>query len=82
MFALRSSQVDEILDYQTTWYVSSNEAACRILEFLIHERDPPVQQLAVHLKNGQRIYFTEDNALDRASEGPPKNRVFYTMPCG
>ena len=50
MFALRSSQVDEILDYQNARYVSSNEAAWRILEFPIHERDPPVQQLAVHLE--------------------------------
>ena len=59
MFALRSSQVDEILDNQNAWYVSSNEAAWRILEFPIHERDHPVQQLAVHLENGQRVYFTE-----------------------
>ena len=72
MFALRSSQVDEISDYQNARYVSSNEAAWRILEFLIHERDPPVQQLAVHRENGQRVYFTEDNALDRASGSPPK----------
>ena len=46
MFALRSSHVDEISDYQNACYVSSNEAAWRILEFPIHERDPPVQQLA------------------------------------
>ena len=37
MFALRSSQVDEISNYQNARYVSSNEAAWRI-----HERDPPV----------------------------------------
>ena len=72
MFALRSSQVDEISDYQNARYISSNEAAWRILEFPIHERDPPVQQLAVHLENGQRVYFTDDNALDRASGDPPK----------
>ena len=42
MFALRSSQVDEISDYQNVWYVSSNEAAWRILEFLIHKKNPPV----------------------------------------
>ena len=63
MFALRSSQVDKISHYQNAQYVSSNEAAWRILEFPIHERDPPVQQLAVHLENGQRVYFTEDNGL-------------------
>ena len=52
MFTLQSSQVDEISDYQNARYVSSNEAAWRILEFPIHERDPLVQQLAVHLENG------------------------------
>ena len=75
MFALRSSQVDEIADYQNARYVSSNEAAWRILEFPIHERDPPVQQLAVHLENGQRIYFTEDTAIDRAAGDPPKTTL-------
>ena len=61
MFALWSSQVDEISD------------SC--LEFPIHERDPPVQQLAVHLENGQHVYFTEDTALDRASGDPPKTTL-------
>ena len=75
MFALRSSRVDKISDYQNARYVSSNEAAWRILEFPIHERDPPVQQLAVHLENGQRVYFTEDNALNRASGNPPKTTL-------
>ena len=81
MFALRFSQVDEISDYQNAWYVSSNEAAWRILEFPIHERDPPVQQLAVHLENGQRVYFTEDNALYRASGDLPKTTLteFFAM---
>ena len=75
MFTLRSSQVDEISDYQNAHYVSSNEAPWRILEFPIHERDPPVQQLAVHLENGQRVYFTEDTAMDRASADPPKTTL-------
>ena len=51
------------------------------MEFPIHERDPPVQQLAVHLENGQRVYFTEDTALDRASGDPPKTTLteFFTL---
>jgi len=60
-FALRSDQVDEISDYQNVRYISSSEAAWRILEF---QRFPPVQQLAVHLENGRRVYFTEDTARD------------------
>ena len=75
IFALQPSQVDEILDYQNARYVSSNEAAWRILKFPIHERDPPVQQLAVHLENGQRVYFTEDTALDWASGDPQKTML-------
>ena len=57
-FALRSDQVDEVSEYQSAWYISSDKATWRILEFSIHERFPAVQQLAVHLENGQRIYFT------------------------
>ena len=75
MFALHSRQVDEISDYQNARYVSNNEAAWRILEFPIHERNPPVQQLAVHLENGQRVYFTEDTAVDRASGDPLKTTL-------
>ena len=67
--------MDEIADYQNARYVSSNEAAWRILEFPIHERDPPVQQLAVHLENGQHVYFTEDTAMDRAAGDPPNTTL-------
>ena len=35
MFALQSTQVDQIADYQNARYVSSNEAAWRISEFPI-----------------------------------------------
>ena len=78
VFTLQSnhvSQVDEISDYQNVRHVSSNEAAWRILEFPIRERDPPVQQLAVHLENGQRVYFTEDTARDQTSRDPPKTTL-------
>ena len=44
---------------------SSNEVAWRILKFPIHGSDPPVQQFAVHLENGQYTYFTEDTAMDQ-----------------
>ena len=82
MFALQTSQVEEISDYQNARYVSSNEAAWRILEFPMHKRGPPVQQLAVHLENGQRVYFTEDNTLDRTSGNPPKTTLTeFFAPC-
>ena len=74
-FALRSDQVDEISEYQNARYISSHEAPWRILEYPIHERFPPVQQLTVHLENGQRVYFTEDTARDQASGDPPNTTL-------
>ena len=38
--------------------------------FPIHERDPAVVHLAVHLENGQRVYFTEQTALQQALTAP------------
>lgn len=51
-------------------YISSNEAIWRIFTFPIHERDPAVIHLAVHLENGQRVYFTEETALQQALTAP------------
>ena len=47
--------------YQQGRYISRGEAAWRIFGFPIHDRYPSVQRLAVHLENGQRMYFTEEN---------------------
>ncbi|GBM86776.1 hypothetical protein AVEN_203254-1 [Araneus ventricosus] len=65
---------DEITNYQIGRYISSNEAVWRIFGFQIHERDPAVIHLAVHLENGQRVYFTDETALDRAIN-PPKTTL-------
>ena len=61
---------DEVLQYQTGRYISSNEAFWRIYGFAIHERFPAVVHLSVHLENGQRVYFTENN-INRLLEQPP-----------
>ena len=63
-------QADEIMQYQMGRYNSSKEAVWRILNFSVHERHPTVVHLAVHLENGQRVYFTEENALERARQPP------------
>lgn len=60
------NQNDEITNYQIGRYISSNEAVWRIFGFPIHERDPAVIHLTVHLENDQRVYFTNDTALDHA----------------
>ena len=67
----QSKAVDEIAQFQNARYVGSSEAAWRILEHPTHEHFPPVVGLAVHLENGQRVMFTEANALKRAQSAPP-----------
>ncbi|GFY16369.1 uncharacterized protein TNCV_2350131 [Trichonephila clavipes] len=56
---------DEVQTFRADRYVSSNEAAWRILGLPLHETHPTVIHLAVHLPNGERIYFTENNFRER-----------------
>ncbi|GFR20235.1 ATP-dependent DNA helicase [Trichonephila clavata] len=52
---------EEVTQYQLGRYISSIEAVWHILSFSIHGRYPTVVHLAVHLENGQRVYFTSEN---------------------
>ncbi|XP_050065737.1 uncharacterized protein LOC126554744 [Aphis gossypii] len=62
-------------------YISSSEAVWRILEFPIHERFPTVVQLAVHLENGQRVYFNEQNPHDRVNSPPTTTLLSFFDLC-
>lgn len=73
-FGTQNDCIDEIKEFQIGRYISSNEAVWRILGFRIHERYPSVVHLAVHLENGQRVYFTEANVKEKATE-PPKTTL-------
>lgn len=59
------NDIDEICRYEVRRYIGNSEPARRILCFPIHERFPPVMQLAVQLENEQREYLTEYNVLDK-----------------
>ncbi|XP_044591454.1 uncharacterized protein LOC123269683 [Cotesia glomerata] len=72
---------DEITLYQIGWYISSNEAAWRIFGFPIHERDPAVVQLAIHHENGQRVFFTNETAIDRAINPPKTTLTAFSELC-
>ncbi|GFV21990.1 ATP-dependent DNA helicase [Trichonephila clavipes] len=75
-----AAPLDEINQYQLGRYISSNEAVWRILSFPIHERHPTVVHLAVHLENGQRVYFTADNVRARALVPPATTlTAFYSL---
>lgn len=75
MYQLQTNRQVEVDDFQNARYISNNEAAWQIMEFPIHERYPPVIQLAVHLENGQRVYFTEQTAVSSATSDPPKTTL-------
>lgn len=66
----KENQSDEIVQYQMGRYINTNEAIWRILSFPIHDRDPPVVHLSVHLENGQRVFFTTETAEKVATEPP------------
>lgn len=72
---------DEVGNYQMGRYVSSNEALWRIFSFKIHERYPTVVHLAVHLENGQRVYFTIENAARRAVSPPSTTLTSFFEIC-
>ncbi|XP_014679633.1 PREDICTED: uncharacterized protein LOC106819530, partial [Priapulus caudatus] len=73
---------DEIAQYQHARYVGSTEAAYRLLKLLVYEHFPPVCHLAVHLENGQRVYFSDTTtAQELTNRQPPKTTLteFFTL---
>jgi hypothetical protein len=83
MFGLEKdgTAIDEVQRYLLGRYISSNEAVWRILDFPIHERHPTVVHLAVHLENGQRVYFTADNLHERVNESPKTTLTEFFALC-
>ncbi|XP_037924355.1 uncharacterized protein LOC119660049 [Hermetia illucens] len=71
VFGIQSSNTnDEIARYQVGCEVNCNEAIWLIFALPTHERHPIVVHLAVHLENGQRVYFTASNVVQRAETAP------------
>ena len=66
--------IDEIQLFQNAPYIGSIEATWGIFGLDLHERFPRVQRLAVHLENGQRVYFNPENAQARAEAPPPEKK--------
>jgi hypothetical protein len=68
---------DEITNYLNGRYICTSEAFWRIFNFEIHDRDPTVQHLAVHLENGQRVFFDVNN-LHQVIENPNPRKMTLT----
>uniref|UniRef100_A0A183HN50 Helitron_like_N domain-containing protein n=1 Tax=Onchocerca flexuosa TaxID=387005 RepID=A0A183HN50_9BILA len=61
-------------------HMHDNEAVWRILSFSIHKRSPAIVHLAVHLENGQHVYFTAGN-VQQIALNPPSTMLtaFFTL---
>ena len=78
-----TNRIDETDEFQNARYVGSSEAVGRILEHRISDHFPLVVKLAVHLENGQCVFFNEENAIDVAIQNPPPTTLtaFFDLCC-
>ncbi|KAK9075082.1 hypothetical protein SSX86_003401 [Deinandra increscens subsp. villosa] len=66
----QSNAIDEIKNFQDGRFICAYEASWRILNFPIHERNPAVQVLAVHLENLQSLTFKDSDRLEYVANNP------------
>ncbi|XP_074298622.1 uncharacterized protein LOC141629539 [Silene latifolia] len=60
---IKDDAADEIKSYLDCRYLSASEAAWRIFEFDIQERNPSVMRLPVHLEGEQVVLIRDDDIL-------------------
>lgn len=60
----RQPHIDEIQNFLDGRFICPHEACWRILKFEIHNREPAVQILSVHLQNMQHITFRAGENLE------------------
>ncbi|KAE9524405.1 hypothetical protein AGLY_015126, partial [Aphis glycines] len=77
MFSIENKNNNVIEEYQSGRYINSNELIWQIFGFKIHDRYPNVQHLHVHLKNGQRVYFSNDNVEKKVEK--PSETILTTF---
>ena len=77
----KTEGIDEVCFYESGRYISSSEAVWRLLSFPIHERYPAVVHLAVHLENGQRLYFTSSNLAQKVTNPPQTTLLAFFELC-
>ena len=75
-FAIGEGGRDEIKNYQTGCYILK-----RVFGLEIPQQYPTVVNLAVHLENGQRVYFIEDTAHNLAKTPPETTLTAFFKLC-
>jgi hypothetical protein len=58
--------------------VTPNDGSWRLLQYCIHDTDPSVQRLHVHLPSENNVVFTEDNDLEEVIENPRNMKTKLT----
>ncbi|XP_022015050.1 uncharacterized protein LOC110914568 [Helianthus annuus] len=73
-----TTEIDEIKDFVDGRFICPHESAWRIFNFMIHERNPPVQVLSVHLENRQNVTFKDNEKLENVLRNPNAKRTTLT----
>ncbi|KAM0010388.1 putative DNA helicase [Helianthus debilis subsp. tardiflorus] len=72
------SRLDEIQNFLDGRFICPHEASWRIFNFDIHDRNPAVQVLAVHLENMQNVSFRDKDVLDNIANNEFIKRTTLT----
>ncbi|XP_022031962.1 uncharacterized protein LOC110933028 [Helianthus annuus] len=70
--------INEINNFVDGRFICPHEAAWRILQFPIHNRNPPVQLLAVHLEHMQNVTFKDNQKLQQILTNPATSKTTLT----
>ncbi|XP_076938796.1 uncharacterized protein LOC143608214 [Bidens hawaiensis] len=74
----KCSPINEIQNFVDGRFICPHEAAWRIFNFDIHDRNPAVQVLAVHLENMQHITFRDNDNLENLASNTFTRRTTLT----
>ncbi|SGY34025.1 BQ5605_C002g01580 [Microbotryum silenes-dioicae] len=72
---------DEINNFLDARYVCAPEAIYRIFRFEMHDRDPAVTRLALHLPNEQQVRFDPDQGAPDLSAPPETTLTAFIKLC-
>lgn len=77
--ATKGKQINEIQNFVDARFICPHEAAWRIFNFDIHNRNPAVQVLAVHLDKMQTITFKGTQTLENIIGNPATKKTTLTQ---
>ena len=70
--------VDEIAEYIKSRYLSWGEAVWRLLGYEIHEKQPSVERLYVHMPGLNIVPLSEEDSLEAVADDPDSTKSTLT----